>query len=369
MNFNISQDEVRGAILAKIKEDDKLKKLTNLNAGSRWMLIINACVWAIVYFIQRVMSAIYDAIFIDSSDRYSLIRKMHDEGMGIKGEEFAAGIVRIGSSTAPLARVDIPQGSFVKTESGYSYEIIKGGYIDASTIADLRGSYTIPLEAKAAMPGTKYNVQADVINQLETSINEIDIVYNPLAITGGQDVEDTESIRNRLIDAKKDPGRGTMTWFKYRAESFPGVSRAIVIPRYAGRGTIGLSIVGTGGVVETSLLQNLEEYFNNDENDPAGAYYVIPLEAQYFSHNYTIKVWYDPAKGIPADVDLNAAIATYFSTLAPGSKQVLSVLESYILQTGIKDVKVISPTENVEVPDFKMSTLGNITWIKEAWNG
>ncbi|MCL2154033.1 MAG: baseplate J/gp47 family protein [Leptospirales bacterium] len=369
MNFNIDQNEVRGVILAKIKEDDKLKKLTNLNAGSKWMLIINASVWAIVYFIQRVMSSIYDAIFIDSSDRYSLIRKMNDEGMSIKGEEYAAGIVRIGSSTLPLTRIDIPQGAFVKTESGYSYEILEGGYIDGSTIIDSKGSYTIPLKIKAAMSGLKYNVQSDAINQLETSIDEIDVIYNPNPITGGQDIEDTESIRNRLIDAKKDPGRGTMTWFKSHAESFQGVSKAIVIPRYAGRGTVGLLITGVGGIVENSLLQDLSEYFNNDENDPAGAYYVIPVAAQYFVCDYIIKIWYDSAQGIPADADLRNAVERYFATLSPGQKQVLSVIESYILQTGVKDVKIISPDANVDVSDYKFSMLGNTTWHKEVWNG
>jgi len=369
MNFNIDQNEVRAIILAKIKEDDKLRKLTNLNAGSKWMLIINACVWAIVYYVQRVMSSIYDAIFIDSSDRYSLIRKMNDEGMSIKGEEYAAGVVRIGSSTAPLARIDIPQGSYVKTESGYSYELLEGGYIDGSTIVDSRGFYTIPLKIKAAMAGLKYNVQSDAINQLETSIDGIDIIYNPNSIAGGQDVEDTESIRNRLIDAKKDPGRGTMTWFKSHAESFPGVSKAIVVPRYAGRGTIGLIIIGAGGIVENSLLQNLSEFFNNDETDPAGAYYVVPFSAQYFSQDYTIKIWYDPAKGIPTDINLNRAVEHYLSSLAPGQKQVLSVIESYVLQTGVKDVKVISPNENIDVPDYRLSIPGNITWLKEAWNG
>lgn len=369
MNFSISQDEVKGAILKKISEDDKLKKLTNLNEGSRWMLIINACVWAIVYFIQKVMSAIYDAIFIDSSDRYALIRKMKDEGGTIKGEEYASGIVRIGSSTLPTERRDIAQGSFVRTESGYSYEVVSGGYIDGSTSADSRGKYTVSLEVKAALPGEKYNVQADAINQLETSIDGINVVYNPADITGGQDIESTESIRSRLKDAKKDPGRGTMSWFKSQAETFSGVSRAIVIPRYSGRGTVGILILGPGGVVEDSLLVQLSNYFNSEDLDPAGAYYVIPVRAQYFYQDYTIKVWYDPAVGAPSDSELNAAMSTYYSILSPGQKQVLSVAKSYILQAGMKDVDIISPTENVAVPDYKLSALGNITWQKEAWNG
>lgn len=369
MNFSISQDEVRGLILKKIKEDDKLKKLRNLNSGSRWMLVINACVWAIVYFIQRIMSTIYDSIFIESSDRYTLIRKMRDEGLSIKGEEYASGIVRIGSATAPTGRIDIPQGAYVKTESGYSYEIITGGYIDNLTAPDTRGKYTIPLEIKSALPGEKYNVPIDVVSQLETSIDGINVIYNPSAIEGGQDIESTESIRNRLKDAKKDPGRGTMTWFKSEAEKFTGVSRAVVIPRYSGRGTVGLLIIGPGGVVEDSLLTSLSEYFNNDDLDPAGAYYVVPVRPQYFYQTYTIKVFYDPAKGTPTDEELDAVMSAYFSSLAPGEKHILSVIGASLLQSGMKDVEIISPVENVEVTDYKLSALGDITWQKEAWNG
>jgi uncharacterized phage protein gp47/JayE len=160
-----------------------------------------------------------------------------------------------------------------------------------------------------------------------------------------------------------------MSWFKSQAETFHGVSRAIVIPRYSGRGTVGILILGTGGVVADSLLVQLSNYFNSDDIDPAGAYYVIPFKAQYFYQDYTIKVFYDPAVGAPSDSELNAAISAYYSTLSPGDKQVLSVIKAYILQAGMKDVDIISPTENVTVPDYKLSALGNITWQKEAWNG
>jgi uncharacterized phage protein gp47/JayE len=369
MNFNINQDEVRGIILKEIKDNDKLKKLTNLNEGSRWMLVINACVWAIVYFIQRVMSAIYDAMFLESADRYALIRYMRDEGLSIKGEDYATGYVRIGSSSLPTERKDIAQGSFVKTESGYSYETLSGGYIDNTTPVDTRGKYTILLPIKATLRGGKYNVQADAVNTFESSIDGIDAVYNPEAISGGQDEEETEDIRSRLKDAKKDPGRGTMTWFKSEAEKFTGVERVIVIPRYSGRGTVGLLIIGTGGLVEDALIQSMSDFFNNDDIDPAGAYYVSPFRPQYFYQDYSVTVWYDPAKGEPSDSSLNSAMSDYLKTLSPGGTQVLTVAESNILQSGLKDVKITSPVQNVTVPDFKISALGNITWTKEVWNG
>lgn len=368
MNFNINRDEVLGVILADIKDKDKLKKLTNLNEGSKWMLVINACVWAIVYFVNKALAAIYDAMFIDNADRYALVRHMKDVGLTVKGQEKATSYVRIGSSTLPASKRPIPQGAYVKTESGLAYELLEGGFIDATTPADTRGKYTIRLAVRAALPGSAYNVPVDAINTIETSMDGIDVVYNPEAISSGRDVEDTEDMRARTKAAKKSPGRGTMTWFKTETEKFAGVKQALVVPRYNGRGTVGIIVIGSG-VVEDTLLTSINNYFAQDELDPAGAYYVSAFRPQYFIQDYTIKVWYDPAKGVPPDTELNNAMSDYYATLAPGQKQVLTVIQTHLLWLGLKDVQILSPADNVIVPSTHLSALGTITWQKEEWVG
>ncbi|TAL31596.1 MAG: hypothetical protein EPN93_17525 [Spirochaetes bacterium] len=376
MNFNVSYDAVRAKILQEIIGDEKLKSLraskddlTNLNPPSKWLRIVNAVARAIAHFIADILANIYDSIFPQTSDKYALARHLAEEGLFLKSATKAEGSIRIGSSTLPTRRVDIPQGVLPKTPGDKSlvFETLESGYIDQNTPADMNGKYTVALTMRALATGPAYNVNANTVTDLETSIDGIDVIYNPDYIGGGADEESVESARQRLIDAKKVLSRGTMSWFKSEAEKISGVHQAIVVPRHQGRGTVGILVVGEGGPAPDAVLQAVRDRFNTDEEDPAGAYNVIVGRPENFIQDYTIKVWYSSQYGVPTDVDLNTVLADYLLDLSPGQDQVLAIIESRLIAFGMKDAKVLSPAANIVVPGSMISVLGTITWVKEVW--
>ncbi len=375
MNFNVSFDEVQAKIIQEIVGDDKLKSLkipkdlTNLNPPSKWLRIVNAVARVVVHFISDILGNIYDSIFPQTSDRYALARHLAEEGLSLKSATKAEGPVWIGSSTKPTKRIDIPQGALPRTagDNGLVFELIEGGYIDQDTPQDANGNYTIALIMRALDTGAAYNVPAHSVTELESSIDGIDVIDNPSQIGGGADDESIESARQRMLDAKKVLSRGTMSWFKSETESIEGVHQAIIVPRYAGRGTVGILVVGEGGPAPESVLDAVSDYFNTDEQDPAGAYHVVVDRPVNFAQDYTIKVWYSSITGPPSDDDLNAVLADYLGGLSPGQDQVLSVIESRLIAFGMKDARVISPSSNVVVPGSMISVPGTVSWIKEVW--
>lgn len=366
MKITVTQDEVRAPIITAAAADDKLKRLSNLNSNSVFMRIVNAVSFVFTYLFNQNLKEIFDSIWPATSGRYALARHLAEEGMSFKEPGFAEVMIRIGSSTLPDGEKAIPQGAIVKTpgETGFNFELLEAGFINADTPEDDEGYFTIEILARAIATGPEYNVQAMTITVVETEIDGVDVCYNEAAATGGADEETLESARSRLKDKREGVAIGTMAWFKSEAESLAGVQQCIVIPRYNGRGTVGLLIVGIGGEASPEVLAAVEAHFNQDALDPAGAFHVTAALPTPFVQNFAIQVWYDPELGVPTDEALRGAVNAYITRLPTGGDMILSVIEANLIALGMKDARVTSPTSNVTVPNDQVAVLGTTTWTK-----
>lgn len=366
MKVQVTHDEVRAPILTAAAADDKVKRLSNLNSNSVWVRIINAASLGFTNLVNQVLKEIFDSIWSATSGRYALARHLGEEGMSFKDPSFAETTIRIGSTTLPTGEKPIPQGAIVKTpgETGFNFELLDAAFIDETTPEDDEGFFTVPVLVRAIATGPEYNVQAGTITVVETDIDGVDVCYNPTAATGGADEESLESARMRLKDKREGVAIGTMAWFKSEAESLAGVQQCIVIPRYDGRGTVGLLIVGIGGEASPEVLAAVEDHFNQDALDPAGAFHVTAALPAPFVQNFSIEVWYDPELGVPTDETLRTAVNAYITRLPTGGDMILSVIEANLIALGMKDVKIASPTTNVTIPNDQVAVLGTTTWTK-----
>lgn len=369
MKVTVTHDEVRAPIITAAAADDKLKRLSNLNSNSIWVRVINAVALGYTNLVNLVLKEIFDAIWPATSGRYALARHLSEEGMSFKDPSFAEVTIRIGSTTLPTGEKPIPQGAIVKTpgETGFNFELLDAGVIGPATPADGEGYFTVPILARAIATGPDYNVQAGTITVLETEIAGVDVCYNPTAATGGADEESLESARARLKDKREGIAIGTMAWFKSEAETLPGVQQCIVIPRYNGRGTVGLLIVGIGGPASPEVLAAVEDHFNQDALDPAGAFHVTAALPTPFVQNIVGEVWYDTELGAPTDEALDAAVNAYITRLATGGDIIKSVVESNLIALGLKDAKITTPSANVTVPSNQVAVLGTTTWTKTGF--
>lgn len=369
MKITVTHDEVRAPIITAAAADDKLKRLSNLNSNSVWVRIINAASLGFTTLVNQVLKEIFDSIWPATSGRYALARHLGEEGMAFKEPSFAEVTIRIGATTLPASEKQIPQGAIVKTpgETGFNFELLEAGAIGPSTPVDSEGYFTVAILARAIATGPEYNVQAGTITVVETEIDGVDVCYNPATATGGADEESLESARTRLQDKREGIAIGTMAWFKSEAETLPGVQQCIVVPRKNGRGTVGLLIVGIGGPASPEVLASVEDHFNQDSLDPAGAFHVTADLPTPYVQNIVGEVWYDPELGAPTDEALDAAINAYLTRLPTGGDILRAVMESNLIALGLKNAKITTPSGDVTVPSDQVAVLGTTTWTKTEY--
>lgn len=109
---------------------------------------------------------------------------------------------------------------------------------------------TVRVQITAVEPGIKGNVPANTVTLMMTPIKGIISVTNEAAITGGTEVESDDELRNRImeIDAASEASFvGSDGDYKRWAEEVPGVGTALVMPEWAGPGTVKVVVIDANG--------------------------------------------------------------------------------------------------------------------------
>jgi len=109
---------------------------------------------------------------------------------------------------------------------------------------------TVRVQVTAVEPGIKGNVPANTVTLMMTPIKGITSVNNETAITGGTEVESDDELRNRImeIDAASEASFvGSDGDYKRWAEEVPGVGTALVMPEWAGPGTVKVVVIDANG--------------------------------------------------------------------------------------------------------------------------
>lgn len=369
MNIELDYNTVRSVILSEVNKPDGVQ-LKEDDEKSVWMRVVAAVSWAFVTFLNPVFRSIFDSIFPQTTtSRYVMRRHLAEEGLDLKSAVKSSGVERIGSKTKPEMTIEIPQNSVIYTDgkSPLYYETIESVSIGIDTTQDENGYYTVPVGIRALDTGKKYNVPARTIVYLDNPPDGIDVCYNPAACEGGDEEETLSSAYKRLKDAKTGISRGTLSWYVSETQkNFPEIEQAWGIPRYAGRGTLGIAVAGRGGDATDETLRAIEAFFNTDEIDPAGSYSVIASRPKSIITDYNITIWYDTSLSIPTDADLLIVLNSYLAGLLPGKDQILENITAKFQSSslGIKDIRINYPTANVVVPPLNVSRLGSAVFTK-----
>ncbi len=169
----------------------------------------------------------------------------HAKGRGItrkpanaaSGELLITGIpgttIPAGSKFAAPATADTPAIEYQTTEK---YTIGEDG--------------TVRAQITAVEAGPKGNVPANTVTLMMTPIKGITSITNEANITGGTEVENDDELRNRImeIDAASEASFvGSDGDYKRWAEEVPGVGTALVIPEWAGPGTVKVVVIDANG--------------------------------------------------------------------------------------------------------------------------
>ncbi len=109
---------------------------------------------------------------------------------------------------------------------------------------------TVRAQITAVEAGPKGNVPANTVTLMMTPIKGITSITNEANITGGTEVENDDELRNRImeIDAASEVSFvGSDGDYKRWAEEVPGVGTALVIPEWAGPGTVKVVVIDANG--------------------------------------------------------------------------------------------------------------------------
>jgi len=374
MKITYTQDEVKESLLQNINDDDVLKKVmkVNLNVVGKIRAIMDSLARVVVDFIFTLMLSIYNNIFIYSADQEALISHLADRGLeSWKQAHKSSGTVRIGSQSQPTTTIPIPALAIVSTEGDNSdnikqFILLTAGSINASTPADSKGFYTVEISIESISEGADYNVPADSITEFITDIPGIDVVYNPAQTAYGRDEETISEVRERCVTRDNAIYRGMLSWFVSETQNFSFVTEAIAVPRYDGRGTIGIAFLTPSGIPTSEQIAEVQAHFNNDDMDPAGAYTVIVFTMSTKIWDAAITVYYSGDE--PTDDDLDDAVALYFEQLERGEDIISDQIDTTIIENvgGIKSVDITSHS-GFAVGEYEYPVKGTITWTKVAY--
>lgn len=166
----------------------------------------------------------------------------------------AAGMVRFYADEGRQTQVDIPAGTVCMTAGGLRFVTLAAASMAA-------GETETEVEVEAVEAGAAGNVAANTILFLAVPPVGVVACANPEALSGGQDEETDESLRQRVLDSYRRLANGANSAFYYQtAMAFDGVGAVTVLPRNRGVGTVDLVVASQTGMPEELLLEQLQEH-------------------------------------------------------------------------------------------------------------
>lgn len=157
--------------------------------------------------------------------------------------------------------------TFIDNVENIDFEVID------RTLNETNQTGVVDIFATATTSGVGTNVGSREVTLLDDFVSGVEKITNPYSFSGGQDTEDDEDYRSRLLDdIRKPPGAGTVSDYKGWAESIAGVGGATVVPEWEnqfgypnGPGTVKVIISGPSNeVVNYDLIEEVRQYIAGD---------------------------------------------------------------------------------------------------------
>lgn len=158
----------------------------------------------------------------------------------------------------------IPAGFVVLTEAAGTFPAIEFKTKERVQIGE---DGTVTVAAECLEPGSIGNVAANTITLLSEPIAGLTSVINPEPFTGGTEMEDDDSFRERILAAYDEPLSGAKKDYERWAKEVPGVGAVYVIPLWNGPGTVKVLIMDSNGEpANQELIEAVQEHIAPDGN-------------------------------------------------------------------------------------------------------
>lgn len=316
--------------------------------------------------------------YADYIARQKFARTADGDGLNDHGAEL--GMARRAAAPASGAAVFtaltdtvVAAGAILSRSDGITYAVTVGGTVAAGDSAELAIVSELYTRSTIAFPGTSLQAISGVTGDCL-------IAVGTNGVTGGADVEDDESYRERILFRKRNvPQGGSAADYVIWASEVPGVTRVFVERLYAGPGTVRVFPIFDddypGGIAPAGLIATVRDFISTVQ--PAGGAVNVTGPAPAVI-DVTI------AGLTPNTADVRAAVlAELQSTFrrlgrVAGSNSViasmpylatpLSFSRSWLWQAaanaaGEQAHTITVPTNDVAIPIGSIPVLGTVTFI------
>lgn len=296
-------------------------ELTDIAIGSK--------LWSMSYAIARQQASIYYTLYFYKKQAYILTAS--GKYLDIKGVELgvfrqkaisARGEATFSRTSVSTYKILIPSGTVVTTPVVSSdVEVTK--FVTVEDVYLEAGELSVTVVVAAAVAGEAGNLPAGAISRLEAPIAGIQYV-TATSTSGGIELEDDESFRERLLVAWEARMSGTANALKSAVLAVQGIRSVIIIDPAKNRVQQHYTISSVDGHELVSL----------ETQTPVTAKYDISVELSYLESGLSLNMERLDTKGNLVDSELVTGIADGVDLL----QKVNYWSQSVILQ--IKDLAI-----------------------------
>ncbi len=266
----------------------------------------------------------------------------------------ATGTLRFGTPHSPEAALTIQAGTVCMTEEGVRFATTRKGELPP-------GSLYVDIPAVALEPGKAGNVAAGTVTIMSAMPMGINACTNPEAFSGGDDQEDDESLRARLMDSYRRLPNGTnAAYYEQVALSYAGVAAATAVGLPRGVGSVDVYVATDGGVPDQALLEAINRYLQEKREISVDLRVLAPAVQRV-----NVSVAVTPASGYTleqARKSVDAALRALFTGALLGKGITLARLGETVYHLDeVANYRFSAPTADLAPSPTTLPSLGTLT--------
>lgn len=266
----------------------------------------------------------------------------------------AAGVLRFGLSTAIGNDLTIKSGTVCMTAAGVRFATTDNAVL-------LAGTLCVDVPAVALEPGKQGNVAAGSVTIMAAMPVGIKACTNPEAFSGGDDAEDDEALRGRLLDSyRRLPNGANAAYYEQTALSCIGVAAAVAVGRPRGVGSVDLYIATDAGIPDETLLAEVNARLQEKREISVDLRVLAPTPQAV---NITAVV--QPAAGYTfteACAEADAALRAAFTGAMLGRSVTLAYLGNLLYDLdSIQNYRLTAPSADLAASPTALPCLGTVS--------
>lgn len=288
----------------------------------------------------------------ENLDRHAQLRAIHRR-QGTK----ATGFVRFYLDQVRDTDTRIQAETVCMTAGGVRFVTTQEGVVTAGELyAD------VPIEA--AEVGAEGNVAPGTIVYMAIPPAWVVACANPEALVNGQDEEDDETLRTRVMESYRRLANGANSaFYQQAAMSFNGVAAATVLPRSRGVGTVDVVVAAQGGVPDDALMEALKIYFDQVREIAVDVGVLKPIVKTV---DITVALTVDEDRDFETVAqEVRKALEDWFTGERLGLPVLRAELTTLIFTVdGVANCSISQPAQDVPSDKETLPVLGQLTIVE-----